>query len=886
MERGVMKHLIEKIDWEEVKSFIEVEKRALLSSDLVEDEDCFLSNEEQDLILAYLPKILDPLWEFFAKYPSLVALFEKEFVEFAKFYCSEYISEITLLGGFLFTEQEIFPLGNEQHSVEEKNLEEYVTFFAEWIERIEKQHLLTKEFIADQLKVTHAIKDLDCSCQECIAEYRTKIRNLAYDQGVELIQEFGVDIANAVEREAIKECVDLVYELKQQLRNVTKYLRNKLKRSSISKLEAELKQELNDLLCYPAPLAQKYAQLLVENFKEVLRLENIRRDLVTDVQYERFFTQLRTNLWRNKNYLDREFKKLLKSVLLLKRQDISSKILVEYLGEFWLHSNARQIKRKIIYHAGPTNSGKTYHAIEALSKVAKGCYLAPLRLLAGELFDTLNQKGVKTSLLTGEEVIDIPDATHYSSTIEMARFDEIFDCCVIDEIQMLTDPQRGWAWTRALVNIFAPEIHVCGDASVLDLVKQIVELTGDELEVKYYERMTPLEVEDRKIKLGELEKGDAVIVFSRRNALKYKRDLEHLGFKVSIVYGRLSPEVRREQARKFDKEETDVIVSTDAISMGMNLPIRRIVFSTLSKFINSKEYKISKSEIKQIAGRAGRFGRFPTGYVTALTRVEDGLEQIKEAMGAELEQKEVAMVGPDLDIFRQVNDALSNQGLPTLSLPEFLRLFNTMDFKKPFCCVNLSEMIELAEMVEEADSKGNMSDSEIFGFTCAPVNLGLMDHVQYYISLLRSFAFNRNARNELIDATSNDIDYLETSIKCVELYQWLSRHFNKKNFEHDEEQLLKNKLEAIEKLNELLSKKIIRTCSSCGTKLDDSHKFNICESCFKDRRFAYKRRNSQRNGGQKRKTYSAKKSGGSKKRKHSKANNKSKSFKYQKRTKK
>ena len=79
---------------------------------------------------------------------------------------------------------------------------------------------------------------------------------------------------------------------------------------------------------------------------------------------------------------------------------------------------------------GPTNSGKTYHAIEALSKVEKGCYLAPLRLLAAELYDTLNEKGCKTSLLTGEEVIETPEATHYSSTIEMARFQEIFDCVV------------------------------------------------------------------------------------------------------------------------------------------------------------------------------------------------------------------------------------------------------------------------------------------------------------------------------------------------------------------------------------------------------------------------------------------------------------------------
>ena len=131
---------------------------------------------------------------------------------------------------------------------------------------------------------------------------------------------------------------------------------------------------------------------------------------------------LSTNIWRSKKYLEVEFKKFLKSILTLKRKDISAKILKDYLGQFWAFSNARQIKRKIIYHMGPTNSGKTYHAIEGYLKVEKGCYLAPLRLLAAELYDTLNEKGCKTTLLTGEEVIETPGATHYSSTIEMAVF--------------------------------------------------------------------------------------------------------------------------------------------------------------------------------------------------------------------------------------------------------------------------------------------------------------------------------------------------------------------------------------------------------------------------------------------------------------------------------
>jgi ATP-dependent RNA helicase SUPV3L1/SUV3 len=194
-------------------------------------------------------------------------------------------------------------------------------------------------------------------------------------------------------------------------------------------------------------------------------------------------------------------------------------------------------------------------------------------------------------------------------------------------------------------------------------------------------------------------------------------------------------------------------------------------------------------------------------------------------------------VGPDLDIFSSVNNALETHSLPTLQLSEFLRLFNTMTFQKPFYCVDMKEMIELAEMVEAADEDRTLSNSEIFGFACAPVNLGLIEHVQYYLWILNHYVTAQSIYNEPIDDRSDNIDYLETSIKCVELFQWLSRHFNQKNFSYDEKQLLENKSKAIERLNELLSDKIGKNCSSCGCKMPANTRFNICDECFSKRRF-------------------------------------------------
>lgn len=825
-------------DFEVIKKFIDSERKTIIRVNELRNEDIDYVRDTADAktVLSFVEDVQKDLHEFFQTYPSLISLFNKDFLPLSEFFQRDNVLDLIFLDDCLFPEKEMFFFGQDG-GISENVLGLHKKTLQEWVHEKKTKHESTQTLIKENFSLEIKSSTMDCQCVACTADYKNRLREYVLEYCRDLISNTADKINDVLDKGELDEASHLYTEMQKSIEKMLHKIRYRLKRSTLNRLDSQIKPHLKDNFTYPSELALKREKVLIPFLKGFLYEEGVNDDLVGEEEFKKFFNQLGTHIWRNERYILREFKKLIKSVMILKRKDISGKILQEYIGEFWIHSQARTIKRKIVYHMGPTNSGKTYHAIEALTKAEKGCYLAPLRLLAAELYDTMNNKGVVTTLLTGEEVIEKDNATHYSSTIEMARLTEYFDCCVIDEIQMITDSQRGWAWTRALVNIFAEEIHLCGDPSVLELIKKIVELCGDELEIKEYTRMTELTVEKKPVVLGDLQKSDALIVFSRRNALRYKRDLEKVGFKVSIVYGRLSPEVRREQARKFDVGETDIIVATDAISMGMNLPIRRIIFTTLTKFINSQEYPISDSEIKQIAGRAGRFQRFPTGFVNCLTKVEDGQDIIDNALSTNLEQKKKCMVGPDLDIFRQVNGALDENGLPQLSLSEFLRLFNTMTFQKPFYCVELKEMIELSEMVEDADPEGVLSQSEIFGFTCAPVNLGLIDHVQYYNWILNHYVQGNPIVNEEIDPNSGDIDYLETSIKCVELYQWLSRHFNNKHFSYDEGELLENKGLAIDKLNTLLSNKIVPTCSSCGVKLPEQSKFNICETCFKERRF-------------------------------------------------
>eukprot|EP00899_Mesostigma_viride_P003616 jgi/Mesvir1/13255/Mv12234-RA.1 len=285
---------------------------------------------------------------------------------------------------------------------------------------------------------------------------------------------------------------------------------------------------------------------------------------------------------------------------------------------------ARAVRRHIIYHAGPTNSGKTYEALCALKEARSGVYLGPLRLLAMEVFDKLNAEGVYCGLQTGQEKFDVPFARHMSCTIETASVDRIMDVAVIDEIQMMADPQRGSAWTRALLGVPADVVHVCGDASVVELVRKLAATCGDTFQLRTYKRFSPLMLARRSLggDFSLIRPGDCVVAFSRRDIFAIKKEVEAAtGIRSCVVYGALPPEVRREQANLFNAPGNgfDVLVASDAIGMGLNLNIRRVIFHSLRKHNGRAVGDVPPSMVRQIAGRAGRRGtEFSQGVVAVM----------------------------------------------------------------------------------------------------------------------------------------------------------------------------------------------------------------------------------------------------------------------------
>ena len=280
---------------------------------------------------------------------------------------------------------------------------------------------------------------------------------------------------------------------------------------------------------------------------------------------------------------------------------------------------ARTIKRRIIMHVGPTNSGKTHKALQALAAAKTGFYAGPLRLLAHEIWDRLNKGQIvpagftldpsaaadddggtdlldgriptappiltrdhnerfarACNLITGEEHRIVAEDALVSCTVEMLPLDRFVDVAVVDEIQMIADPARGSGWTAAVLGLCAKEIHLCGEETAVEIVRDLIKETGDELIINRYQRLTPLHVAKESLNgdFKRIEKGDCVVSFSRSGIFALKNKIEAAtNLRCAVAYGRLPPEIRSEQAALFNDPNSgfDVIVGSDAIGMGLNL---------------------------------------------------------------------------------------------------------------------------------------------------------------------------------------------------------------------------------------------------------------------------------------------------------------------------
>ncbi|KAI9010953.1 P-loop containing nucleoside triphosphate hydrolase protein [Phycomyces nitens] len=438
---------------------------------------------------------------------------------------------------------------------------------------------------------------------------------------------------------------------------------------------------------------------------------------------------------------------------------------------------ARQMQRKIFLHVGPTNSGKTYNALKRLEGAESGIYCGPLRLLANEIFEKMNDKGVACNLLTGEERrIVSPTATLTSSTVEMANLVKPIEVAVIDEIQMIGDSQRGWAWTQALLGLKAQEIHLCGEASVIPLVKEICASLNEEVVVNEYKRLTPVTILDKTVdpEYKEVKAGDCVIAFSRKDIFNIKEKIQKsTGLKCAVVYGALPPETRALQAKSFNDPESDinVMVASDAVGMGLNLNIKRVVFSTVHKFDGKNMVNVSIPQMKQIGGRAGRFGTtYASGEVTAIASKD--LKYVKDCMGSGTINLKLAGLQPTVDILEMFALQMPNERFSGL-LQKFEDLASLSG--NYFLC-NFEDQKVISDTIERV----KLPLRDRYQFVTAPVNVRNPESLEAIGDLARIYS-NSETRSledfaslpDIAPSSEKGLIDLETKHKSIMLYMWL-----------------------------------------------------------------------------------------------------------------
>ena len=260
---------------------------------------------------------------------------------------------------------------------------------------------------------------------------------------------------------------------------------------------------------------------------------------------------------------------------------------------------------QIIALLGPTNTGKTFVAIEKMLKYESGIFGFPLRLLAREVYDKcVSEVGSnRVALITGEEKIIPSSADYFICTVESMPKDKSVDFVAIDEIQMCADRERGHIFTDRLLNFRGKKLTMfLGSQVMQSIISDLIKNVGFEKK----ERFSKLTYGGFK-KVSRLERKSAIIAFSIEEVYAIAELIRRQKGGAAVIMGSLSPKTRNSQVELYQSGDVDYLVATDAIGMGLNMDINEIYFSNLKKFDGKKTRRLSTVEISQIAGRAGRY---------------------------------------------------------------------------------------------------------------------------------------------------------------------------------------------------------------------------------------------------------------------------------------
>ena len=262
-------------------------------------------------------------------------------------------------------------------------------------------------------------------------------------------------------------------------------------------------------------------------------------------------------------------------------------------------------KNKITAVLGPTNTGKTFLAIEIMLSFESGMIGFPLRLLAREVYDKIIQKidPKKVALITGEEKIIPSNAKYFLCTVESMPIDKNLEFVAVDEIQMCSDNERGHIFTDRLLNLRGEKLTMFMGSST---IKKLISKLDEDVEFINKERLSKLTYVGHK-KISRIKRKSAIIAFSAEEVYAIAELIRRQKGGAAIVMGSLSPKTRNAQVNLYQSSDVDYLVATDAIGMGINMDLDNVYFSNLKKYDGKKLRRLNLAEIGQISGRAGRY---------------------------------------------------------------------------------------------------------------------------------------------------------------------------------------------------------------------------------------------------------------------------------------
>jgi len=407
---------------------------------------------------------------------------------------------------------------------------------------------------------------------------------------------------------------------------------------------------------------------------------------------------------------------------------------------------------------------------------------------------------------------------------------QAYQVAVIDEAQMFLDPSRGWAWTQAFLQVQTERLYLLGSPGIKTLIRSLSEFSGEPLEIATKKRISPLYCHKKTVPPHEVPDGSIFVVFSRNAVIRWSEIFRSQGRRVAHIYGAMPPEVRREEARRFREWEANILIATDAIAMGLNLPARTVILAESTKFDGVSMGKVPLPLVRQIIGRAGRFGHHEEGFCAGIDGQTMDLVRKAHASPDPDHWNGALYLQPSSQWLQQIQEAM-----PHAKLQQVIRLWQDYTTKQKGFSLRTPFGQDALSMAQVLDDPvfADIPLAKRFSLLAAPVAMR-EGHLSFFRELLLVLFFGAPLDSAWSTITGSiQIEDWERLYKKAELYSWF--HYRYPSAFPDIEEARNLRGLCVHKIQSNIRKGVHRTCRECGARLSPRSKHAICDTCFHQR---------------------------------------------------